>query len=310
MRALRRLAPLLTATLCACAGSAAPPITGLPDHPVDVAYAGPTVPDAEAPDAAARAPDTGTVVDVATGTPEDTASSPADHPPSAVGHSILFVVGTNNGSVAAGQGIGDKVVRARLEGQGHRLTLAADTMAAGPLLQAASAAELVLVSESVSSANLQGKLKTTPAPILSYEAFIQDEMGLTPPGPPGDPGLPANFALGVKMMDTKIDIVDPAHPLAAGLSGTVTVYLEPREVTWGKVAPTAEVVATLAGDPAGVCIYVYRKGAKLYDGTLAAGMRVGIFLEDDDKVGTPNVLTVEGLRLFDTAVAFTAAGGR
>jgi hypothetical protein len=239
--------------------------------------------------------------DATVAAPGDTAAAPHRR--------ILFVVGTNNGSVAAGQGIGDKVVRARLEGQGHTVTLAADSMGAGPLLQAASAAELVLVSESVSSANLQGKLKPVTAPILSYEAFIQDEMGLTPPGPPGDPGLPADFALGVKLMDTKIDIVDPTHPLAAGLSGTVAVYKEPREVTWGKVAPTAETVATLAGDRAGVCIYVYRKGARLFDGTLAAGLRVGLFLEDDDKVGTPNVLTDEGARLFDRAVAFTANGG-
>jgi hypothetical protein len=88
------------------------------------------------------------------------------------------------------------------------------------------------------------------------------------------------------------------------------VYKEPREVTWGKVAATAETVATLNGDRAGVCIYVYRQGAKLYDGTTAAGLRVGFFMEDDDQVGTPNVLTDEGARLFDTAVNFSAAGGK
>jgi hypothetical protein len=234
----------------------------------------------------------------------------ADRPPPASGRNILFVVGTNNGLVQAGQGLGDTIIRARLEGQGHKVTLAPDVMDADPLVQAANAVELVLVSESVSSVNLLGKLKPVTSPILNYEAFIQDDMGLTPPGPPGDPGLPADYALGVKFMDTRIDIVDPTHPLAAGLSGTVAVYKEPREVSWGKVADTAERVATLAGDRAGVCIYVYRQGARLYDGTAAAGLRVGFFLEDDDRVGTPNVLTDEGARLFDAAVAFTARGGQ
>jgi hypothetical protein len=233
---------------------------------------------------------------------------PADAGP-LTGKTILFVVGTSNGSVAAGEGIGDKFIRGRLGTQGYQVTPAPDITGAAPLVQMADQADLVLVSESVSSANLQGKLKPVTAPILNYEAFIQDEMGFTPPGPPGDPGLPAQFALGVKLSDTKIDIVDAKHPLAAGFTGTVTVYREPKEITWGKVAPTAEVVATLAGDTAGPCIYVYRKGAKLYDGTAAAGLRVGLFLEDDDKTGTPNFLTEEGLKLFDTAVRFTMSGG-
>ena len=97
----------------------------------------------------------------------------------------------------------------------------------------------------------------------------------------------------MKLSDTRIDIVDPKHPLAAGFMGTVTVYREAKEITWGKVAATAEVVATLAGDSSGPCIYVYRKGARLFDGTDAAGLRVGFFLEDDDRTGTPNLLTDE-----------------
>jgi hypothetical protein len=223
----------------------------------------------------------------------------------APGANILFVVGTSNGSVPFGGGIGDTFVRARLEAQGHHLTLAPDTTIAEDLLAMSDAADMVLVSESVTSANLLGKLKPSTAPILNYEAFIQDDMGLTALGPPGDPGLPAQFELGVKQADTQIDIVDPTHPLAAGLMGTITVYKAAKEITWGKVAATAEVVATLAGDRAGPCLYVYRKGATLHDGSAAAGLRVGFFLEDDDVTGTPNLMTDDGLRLFDAAVRFT-----
>ena len=225
-------------------------------------------------------------------------------PPAGAGRNILMVVGNENGTSARGEGIGDKFLRARLEAQGHKVTLAGDNGTAATLTAAAAQADLVIVSESVGSAMLQGKLKSVTTAILNYEAFIQDEMGLTPPGPPGDPGLPDTFALGVKANETRIDIVMPAHPLAAGLTGTVAVYRMPRSITWGKVAATAEVVATLPGDPAGVATYVYRKGARLQDGTMAAGLRVGIFLEDDDTTGTANLLTAEGLQLIDAAVKF------
>jgi hypothetical protein len=227
------------------------------------------------------------------------------------GKNILMVVGDANGTVQVhGSGPGETFLRKRLEAVlGHHVTLIDDTTAKETMVKAALAADMVLVCESVSSVNLLAKLKDVPTAILSYEAFIQDDMGFTPPGPPGDPGEPTQFALGVRFMDTKIDIVDPQHPLAAGLTGTVAVYTAAREITWGKVAKTAEVVATLNGDASGAAIYVYRQGVTLYDGTAAAGLRVNFFLEDDNKTGTPNLMTPDGLRLFDTAVKFVLAGG-
>jgi hypothetical protein len=222
------------------------------------------------------------------------------------GAAILFVVGSSNGTTARGDGIGDKFTRQRLETVlHHRVTLTDDTASAAMLQMLAQRADLVIVSESVSSAFLLGKLKPVTQPILNYEAFIQDEMGLTAPGPPGDPGLPAQFALGVKADETRIDIVNPNHPLAAGLMGTVAVYKMPKSITWGKVAASAEVVATLPGDRPGAAIYVYRKGTPLFDNTPAAGLRVTIFLEDDDVTGTANLMTDDGLRLFDAAVKYS-----
>jgi hypothetical protein len=229
----------------------------------------------------------------------------------AAGKSVLMVVGDANGTVQVhGSGPGETFLRHRLEVVlGHHVTLIDDTTAKDALVEAAAAADMVLVCESVASVNLLAKLKDVPTSILSYEAFIQDDMGFTPAGPPGDPGEPTQFALGVRFMDTKIDVVDSRHPLAAGLTGTVTIYTQAREISWGKVAPTAEVVATLAGDASGAAIYVYRKGVTLYDGTPAAGLRVNFFLEDDNQTGTPNLMTPDGLQLFDAAVKFVLAGG-
>jgi len=224
---------------------------------------------------------------------------------------ILMVVGDSNETVARGDGIGDRFVRDRLANMlGHQVTLIDDIAPAEDLLAAAQASDMVLVVESILSGNLGDHLKTMTTPLLNYEAFIQDEMGQTPAGPPGDPGEPTEFALGVRASDTAIDIVDPNHPLAAGLRGKVTVYRDAKEVTWGKVAPTAEVVATLTGASDGATIYVYREGATLYDGSTAAGLRVQFFIEDDNVTGTPNLMTDDGLKLFDAAVSFTLKRGR
>ena len=65
----------------------------------------------------------------------------------------------------------------------------------------------------------------------------------------------------------------------------------------------------MAGDAAGASIYVYAKGSVLFDSSTAAGLRVGFFLEDDNQTGTPNLMTENGLKLFDAAVAH-ALGGR
>lgn len=91
--------------------------------------------------------------------PQDSASEGA-----AAGSSILLVVGNENGTSMRGEGIGDKFLRARLESQGHRVTLAGDNLSATALGSAAGMADLVIVSESVGSAMLQAKLKSVPTP--------------------------------------------------------------------------------------------------------------------------------------------------
>lgn len=216
---------------------------------------------------------------------------------------IAYVAGNSNNTSSPGEAIGDVFLITRLEESlGHSVTLLADSLPAAELQAAAEASDLVIVAESTTSNTLSDKLRSVRTTVLSFEAFIQDEMGMTDVGPPGDPGLPADFALGVKANETDIDIIDPSHPLAAGLSGTVTVYSVPQSITWGTVGPAADVVATLPGDLAGATIYVYAAGSTLFDGTTAAGTRIGYFLEDDNTTGTPNLMTEQGLQLFDAAI--------
>ncbi|MFC1485927.1 hypothetical protein ACFL55_02755 [Candidatus Latescibacterota bacterium] len=230
---------------------------------------------------------------------------------------ILMLVGNENGRVIPGTGIADNFLQNRLELEmGHTTTLMPDTTAADVMLAAADAADLVIFCESISSAAILTDLYTTATPILSMEAFLQDDLGLVDnttwrvdPGAPSDEdSLGANPGYGAIEGETDIIIVDPSDPLAAGLPrGRVQVYRFLKELNWGAaVVPSAHVVATCAGgeDQAGNVIYYVRKGQPLYGGTPAPGLRVQLFIENDNQTGTINLMTAEGYRLLDAAVNY------
>lgn len=226
------------------------------------------------------------------------------------GSTILMIVGDDNGTAEPGKGTGDLFIRDHIEKKlGHKVTMGIDTDPADELYVSAVGADLVIISESVTSQKLKDKLVSVITPIINYESFLQDEFGCTAPGPSVDPGEPEGNAYGVRNKDTEIKIVKPGHPLAAGLEGNVEVYREPRQVTWGKVVKGATVVATLSDNTAGAVIYFFEEGSELYDGTTAAGMRIGFFIEEENITGTSNYLTEDGLRLFDAAVKFALESG-
>lgn len=227
-------------------------------------------------------------------------------PGPAGGAAVLVIYGNSNETVAEGSlSLGDAWVKQRLETSlRHQTRFMWDQTPKDRMLAAADSADLVMVLESVTSAYLTDKLKSTPVPVLNCEAMIQDDLGLTAAGTPGDPGPPSRFEYGVIDNATDILIRDPAHPLAGGLQGLVHVYGSKKEINWGKVAATARIVATLASDETGAALYLYEKGSRLFDGTSAAGLRIGFFLEDDNLTGTGPFLTAEGLKLFDGAVAY------
>jgi hypothetical protein len=119
----------------------------------------------------------------------------------------------------------------------------------------------------------------------------------------------------------KINIVNSSHPLAAGLSGEVTVFdSEPSEVSmgywWqygrGNLASGVTLIADAVVDPVPAepqrAIFAAEVGAQLLgDGTAgkpatAAGRRVFFFLSD---YGSAD-LTPEGFALFDAAIEWAA----
>ncbi|MHC4627448.1 MAG: hypothetical protein ACYTDV_10750, partial [Planctomycetota bacterium] len=142
---------------------------------------------------------------------------------------------------------------------------------------AAAAADLVFISESVGSGNIREEITEVEVPMVVNEMWAWDEMGLTHGGGADE-----------VVVTTNIEIVNPAHYLAAGLSGSVAMLTDITsslgECRLGKgiAGDEATVIATatLADGETYDILFVYEKGAALptppTDGSpqLAADVRV------------------------------------
>ena len=182
-------------------------------------------------------------------------------------------------------GAGDAAVRNRLQASGHTVVVRTGT---GATTADAAGKALVLVSSTVTSADVNTKFRTVVNPVLTWESALLDDFGMT-----GTLGT----EFGTLSGQTQVDIVAPAHPLAAGLSGRVTVTSSAQTFTWGRPNGNAALVARPAGDTTRAVIFGYAKGAAM-PGLAAPGRRVGFFVEN----GTASALTTAGGSLFDAAV--------
>ena len=207
-----------------------------------------------------------------------------DVPPEApVVRKALLVVGSSTALT-----MGDMRVRAALEARSLMVTLGNDD---GPASQA-DGMDLVVVASSSVSMSVAAKYRTTALPILNMEQAIMDDMGMTGPTEDTDYGEAAG---------TQVAIVNAAHPLAAGLTGTVTVASNGGTMTWGAPAASAVRVATMTGaNAARITIFYYDAGTMMV-GLAAPARRVGFFTSDS----IAQRLLADGGRLLDAAIAFT-----
>ncbi len=148
---------------------------------------------------------------------------------------------------------------------------------------------LVLLSSTPASSSINTKFRTTVTPVLNWESALMDDMGMT--------GPTSGTHYGTTTGQTQVAIVNAAHPLAAGLSGTVTVSSPAAIHTWGVPNANAVTVARPVGQATRGAIFAYEKGS-IMPGLVAPGRRVGFFLED----ATAASLTAQGRSLFDAAV--------
>ncbi len=182
----------------------------------------------------------------------------------------------------------------------------------GNEVQAADAIgkDLVIISESVESVEVNTKLRNIPVPIVTWEGWLQDDLGMVEAeddddgsanhGGNGDGDDDDRGPYGEIIGETEILIVDPNHPLAAGYIGKVTTVVNrENKFHWGKPNENAQVVARDPQNEKRAMIYAYAAGTPMV-GLVAPAKRV--FIHN----ATGPDLTNAGLALFLSAVDWAA----
>jgi hypothetical protein len=253
-----------------------------PQPGLDAAPADGSVPaDAGAPvdaptDAPAPPPDVAAPDVAPDGTPApDAGTTPA-----------LFVVGTLPLVPA------DQALDARLRQLGYLPTAVRESA----VTEADTRGKAVLViSSSIAASNLRVSFRDVAVPIVCFDAYYHDDLGLT--------GARMGVDYGPAPDQTTVQIVAPTHPLAAGLSGRVITVAMPEAFGWGLPGPGATRIATIVDKPDQVAIFGIATGAPLVGTTrVAPARRVALWGNHFETTS----FTSEGLALFEAAVRWAA----
>jgi len=155
--------------------------------------------------------------------------------------------------------------------------------------------DLVVISSSVSGHVLADRYRFTPVPLVTWEAYILDDLRMA--------GKAEEIDFGTDERERHLWVVNAPHPLAGGLSaGMHNVYLINGAMNWGKPGLGAAIIATLPGQPDRAGVFGYEKGATMDYESLAPARRVFLFL-DNVTFGLANE---EGLALIDAALKWAA----
>jgi hypothetical protein len=150
---------------------------------------------------------------------------------------------------------------------------------------------IVLLSSTPTSSQVNTKFRTVVTPVLNWESALMDDLGMS---------ATTAGSFGTTTGQTQVAIVNAAHPLAAGLTGTVGVVSPAAVFSWGVPNANAVIVARPPSQPGQASVFAYEKGVSM-PGLVAPGRRVGFFLED----ATASSLTTQGRALFDAAVRWS-----
>ena len=187
---------------------------------------------------------------------------------------------------------GDAAVMSRLQSLGHAVTVVDD---AASTAASANGKELVVISESVASGSVGNKFNQVAVPLIVFEPWVYDNLGLT--------GTVASTDYGFTASQTQLRMTG-THPLTAGLTGDVTVGSAASSFSWGIPAPAAVVAATLRNDASRPTIFAYEAGVQLANGLAAPARRVALH----PNAGATIAWNATGQSLFDAAVQWAVNG--
>lgn len=218
-----------------------------------------------------------------------------------------------------------------LQAQGHDLTIH-DTVVSGNALTAAEYAgqgyELLIVDEVIGSGAVGDRFRTSTVPVINLEGFLYSNGRSSFNAGAGLTGGTFSNAAWAAQQDlagvadfgqvqntTAIDIVDPSHPLAAGLpAGQVDVWdpATPPLDTDGSGVITfigartlmtnVHVAATVPGFANGYCVMGVDAGALNADGTTNQARWVHLPWNDTDVA--ERVMIEPSFFIFEAAVAW------
>jgi RHS repeat-associated protein len=195
--------------------------------------------------------------------------------------SVLFVVASTNLS-----GTADNTISNHLQSAGYFITVKAAT---NVVSTNAIGKNLVLISSSVTSTDVNTKFRTNPVPVITWKQDLYDDLGM----------VTSNSAFyGTVSGQSQLNIIYPTHPLAAGLTGTLTVVTNTSVFAWGLPNSNAVQIAVSTSNPGDCVLFGYEKGAGM-PGLAAPARRVGLFLSDSNSMTS---LNTNGWALFDAAV--------
>jgi hypothetical protein len=147
---------------------------------------------------------------------------------------------------------------------------------------------VVVISSTVTPTSVGTKFRTVAVPVVFWESGLFANMGMT-----GS----TNKDFGTITKQTQVKITNSTHPLAAGLSGTISVVNTAGTLRWGKPNANAAAIATVATDATKTLIFGYATGAVM-PGLTAPARPVGLFMNDTTAAG----FTTNGAALFDAAI--------
>ncbi|ENV09757.1 hypothetical protein F966_02417 [Acinetobacter higginsii] len=154
--------------------------------------------------------------------------------------------------------------------------------------------DLVIISSTVASKNLQLGWRQLPIPLMTWENDYLDDLAMT--------GKRIDTDFGEVEKERYLWLVNAPHPLSAHLSaGTRNVYKAQAPMSWGKPGLGATIIATIYGQPEKVAIWGYEKGATMDYESLAPAKRLMFFLNNE----TFSNLSEDGLKLFDAAIQWS-----
>lgn len=203
---------------------------------------------------------------------------------------IGFVAGLSGGALDKDF---DLAWAARLTSQGYTVTPIDQTTSANSPIFATM--DVLIVSQDVGSSTYLNNVGIgLPIPILTYEYGLYDDIfGVTSQG----------ASSGI--IDSGITISDPSHPLAAGLSGDVSIYsgtgASISRFTSGNGSSGTKEIAVSASSPNYAVFAVLPAGAVGAGGQTWPALRMALPCYD---TWDPTLVTADGWKLLDGAVAY------